>query len=102
MKGLLLKDILNLKNQQGKILVFLIPLYFLLALQMKSSSFFAGLWVMLGATLPISSIAYDEKAKWEKYALTMPITRKELVQVNMYYLSCLLYWETCFPCHLFT
>ena len=86
MKGLLLKDILNFKNQQGKTFVFLIALYFLLALQMKSSSFFAGLWVMLGATLPISSIAYDEKAKWEKYALTMPITRKELV-TSKYVLS---------------
>ena len=41
---------------------------------------------MLGATLPISSIAYDEKAKWEKYALTMPITRKELV-TSKYVLS---------------
>lgn len=79
MKGLILKDFLNFKNQQGKTFLILIAVYFLMALQMHSSSFFAALWVMLGATLPISSIAYDEKAKWEKYALTMPISRKELV-----------------------
>lgn len=86
MKGLLLKDLLNFKNQQGKTFLILIAFYFLMALQMHSSSFFAALWVMLGATLPISSIAYDEKAKWEKYALTMPISRKELV-TSKYLLS---------------
>lgn len=86
MKGLILKDFLNFKNQQGKAFLVLIAFYFLLALQMHSSSFFAALWVMLGATLPISSIAYDEKAKWEKYALTMPISRKELV-TSKYVLS---------------
>lgn len=88
MKGLILKDFLNFKNQQGKTFLILIAFYFLLALQMHSSSFFAALWVMLGATLPISSIAYDEKAKWEKYALTMPISRKELV-TSKYLLSLL-------------
>lgn len=86
MKGLILKDILNFKNQQGKMFLILIVFYFLMALQMHSSSFFAGLWVILGATLPMSSVAYDEKAKWDKYALTMPITRKELV-ASKYLLS---------------
>lgn len=86
MKGLILKDLLNFKNQQGITFLILIAFYFLMALQMQSSSFFAALWVMLGATLPISSIAYDEKAKWEKYALTMPISRKEIV-TSKYVLS---------------
>lgn len=79
MKGLILKDILNFKNQQGKTFLLLIAIYFIIALQMHSSSFFAGVWMIIGVSLPISSIAYDEKAKWDKYALTMPVTRKDIV-----------------------
>ena len=79
MKGLILKDILNFKNQQGKTFLLLIAIYFIIALQMHSSSFFAGVWMIIGVSLPISSVAYDEKAKWDKYALTMPVTRKDIV-----------------------
>lgn len=79
MKGLMLKDILNFKNQQGKTFFLLIALYFIMALQMNNSSLFQGLWIVIGISLPISSIAYDEKAKWDKYALTMPVTRKDIV-----------------------
>lgn len=86
MKGLILKDILNFKNQQGKTFLLIIVLYFFMALQMNNSSFFAGVWMILGLALSISSIAYDEKAKWDKYALTMPVTRKDIV-VSKYLLS---------------
>lgn len=79
MKGLILKDILNFKNQQGKTFLLLTAIYFIIALQMHSSSYFAGVWMIIGVSLPISSIAYDEKAKWDKYALTMPVTRKDIV-----------------------
>ena len=88
MKGLMLKDILNFKNQQGKTFFLLIILYFVMALKMNNSSFFMGVWIVLGITLPISSIAYDEKAKWDKYALTMPVTRRDIV-TEKYLLSLL-------------
>lgn len=79
MKGLMLKDILNFKNQQGKTFFLLVVLYFIMALQMNNSGLFQGLWIVIGISLPIGSIAYDEKAKWDKYALTMPVTRKDIV-----------------------
>ena len=79
MKGLILKDILNFKNQQGKTFLLLIAIYFIIAMQMHNSSFFAGVWMIIGVSLPLASIAYDEKAKWDKYALTMPVTRKDIV-----------------------
>lgn len=88
MKGLILKDILNFKNQQGKTFLLLIAIYFIIAMQMHNSSFFAGVWMIIGVSLPLASIAYDEKAKWDKYALTMPVTRKDIV-AEKYLLSAL-------------
>ena len=35
---------------------------------------------MLGsvAMLPISALGYDERCKWERYALSMPLRKKDL------------------------
>lgn len=78
MKGLLLKDILNLK-QQAKIYLLIILVWMALAFTGSGASFFSGVIAMFSVLIPVSAIAYDEKAKWERYALTMPISRLDLV-----------------------
>jgi len=35
--------------------------------------------VLFGAMLPISTITYDTTARWDKYAVSLPMTRKEIV-----------------------
>lgn len=78
MKGLLLKDLLNLKKQ-AKIYLFLFGFYLAFGIIAKDASFFSGVIMILCAMLPITALSYDERAKWDKYALTMPISRKHMV-----------------------
>lgn len=42
--------------------------------------------MMFMPIIPMSAMAYDEKAKWDRYALTMPVSRADLV-LSKYALS---------------
>ena len=79
MIGLLLKDLLNLKK--------VVKQYLLILAAMSVWAYFAGnpgfvcMYVVLcSAMLVLTSFSYDEYAHFEKYALTMPIGKKTLVQ----------------------
>ena len=78
MAGLLLKDYYNLKSQLKMLGLFLI-LFLVLAISMKNSGFFAGIAMMLAVMMPVTALAYDERAKWDQFAVTMPVTRTQIV-----------------------
>lgn len=78
MKGLLIKDFVNLK-QQMKILGLLCIVYLVMAIATKESSLITTVIAVVSWMLPITAVSYDEKAKWDRYALTMPISYKDLV-----------------------
>ena len=78
MRGLLFKDIINLK-QQAKIYLLIIAIWIAISFANNDNSFFGGLIMIFSILVPISTIAYDEKAKWDRYALTMPVSRKDIV-----------------------
>lgn len=78
MKGLIIKDLINLKKQV-KVFGFLIAFYVFLAIAMENTAMFGGIITILFAILPITALSYDERARWDKYALTMPISRQDLV-----------------------
>lgn len=85
MKGLLLKDILNFKKQ-GVMFFFLIALWFFIGIKNKDMYYLSGIIAMMTLLVPITVISYDEKAKWERYALTMPISKGTVV-VSRYLLT---------------
>lgn len=78
MRGLIIKDLLNLKKQ-GKILVFIILVYSIITIASDDNNFFAAAIAMIFAFIPMTTFAFDEQVKWDKYALTMPVSRKEMV-----------------------
>ncbi len=78
MKGLIIKDIFALR-QQGKILLALLVFYAVYSVVFQNLSMLAGMIVLLCVMLPVTTMAYDEKSKWDKYALSMPIPRKAIV-----------------------
>ena len=85
MKGLLLKDILNFKKQ-GVMFFFLIALWFFIGIKNKDMYYLSGIIAIMTLLVPITVISYDEKAKWERYALTMPISKGTVV-VSRYLLT---------------
>lgn len=88
MKGLLLKDLITLKAQ-AKVMAALIAFYVFLALSSQNNAMFGGIISVMAAILPVTSLSYDEKAKWDKYALSMPVSRKDMV-ISKYLLGLLL------------
>lgn len=47
---------------------------------------FFNVYVLFSVMIPMSAIAYDDKAKWDRYALTMPVSRRDLV-ISKYLLA---------------
>jgi ABC-2 type transport system permease protein len=79
MKGLIMKDFINLKKNL-KIFGVLTVLYAFMSFAMEDSSFFSSIFTMLFAILTLSLYSYDDLAKWDSYALTMPISKDNVVQ----------------------
>jgi ABC-2 type transport system permease protein len=77
MKGLIIKDFFVLKKQ-AKVLLALLVFYLVYAVATKDISMLAMI-TLLCVMLPITTMAYDEKNKWDKYVLSMPIPRNTLV-----------------------
>lgn len=87
MKGLIIKDLLALKKQ-GKLFLGLFAFYFIYAIALKNISMLSMITVLC-VMLPMTTMAYDERSKWDKYALSMPISRKTIV-LSKYLFSILL------------
>lgn len=79
MTGLILKDFLVLKKTL-RYYVFLMAVYALFAFTGTFTySIISGFAVMLGAMGPMSAFAYDEQARWDKFAGSSPVGRKGVV-----------------------
>ncbi|MDF2538398.1 MAG: putative rane protein [Herbinix sp.] len=88
MKGLIIKDFINLKKNI-KILGALTLLYGFMSFAQEDASFFASIFSMLFAILLLSTYSYDDMSKWESFALTMPFQREMIVR-GKYYVMLLL------------
>ena len=69
-RGLLLKDIFELWAQ-CRVQLVLTGVYLLLPL-------FTSVGMILLAMMPIYALGYDERCRWERYALAMPVRKSDL------------------------
>ena len=79
MKGLLYKEFLSLKKYLNA-LGLLLVLYFGIRVYSREVSFFAGFSAMAAVIVTFSAFTYDNYANWDRYALSLPLSRKNLVQ----------------------
>ena len=77
MKGLILKDLLNLKKAIKTMLI--VGIAYSIFFSTVQPTFLTGILTLLFSMQSLSSFSYDEYAKWDSYALTLPISRKDLV-----------------------
>ena len=82
MWGLLHKDLKTI-SLQGRVLAIMVVFYLAFVLLSEAEDALISVVtfsiVLMGILFPITALSYDEKAKWEHYALTMPISRNMLV-----------------------
>ena len=82
MSGILLKDFLYLRQQSKFLLLlfgFFIIFFTFTGNQTELNSLFTTLIVMLTSILVINTFSYDEVSKWDGYAFSLPITKKQTV-----------------------
>lgn len=79
MIGLIKKDFFTLKKQIVLILFFLAFYGILCFAEPNNYSMFAYMITLFSIFIPMTALGYDDRAEWNKYAITMPITRKQLV-----------------------
>lgn len=85
MKGLIIKDLLNLKKNLNTVIVLII-FYALIGYTSSDPSMLIAMISLVLTMMTITTMSYDDLAKWDKYALTMPVSRKSIV-LSKYILS---------------
>ncbi len=78
MKGLILKDVLTLKKAFKSYLILFFG-YLVIDVMSESSALTLSVAFIISTMLPIATISYDEKCKWDKLVNTMPFSRKDIV-----------------------
>lgn len=89
MIGLILKDFYTLR-QYCKTMLFMLVFFALISLGLDNpATFFEGFIIIMSMMMSIYSFSYDNLAKWDRFGLSLPVTRKEVV-ASKYILSLLL------------
>lgn len=81
MRGLVLKDFYNMKSSLLILIGIVIFLNIVSIIEGEGSgSITTTILVMLPMIIATNTIGMDEKTKWDNYAMTMPISRKDVVK----------------------
>ena len=78
MTGLLIKDLLTLKKTFALYLL-IVAFYAILGLKTGDAGMMGGYLAVLAAILPVSSLSYDERCRWPRYAAALPVSRRLMV-----------------------
>lgn len=90
MTGLVLKDFLMMRKTLKTYLIF-----FALYLGMAIAGIFpisivTSMVTVIIAVLPISTFVYDDAAKWDRYAVSLPLGRRKVVGARYLFIALLL------------
>ena len=88
MRGLLLKDLYNLRKD-GKMVLLLIAFFIMIIFIMGNTDLFLSTIMLMLSATSITSFACDNQCKWDTYVNTLPVPRGEVV-MSKYVLSFLL------------
>ena len=79
MKGLIIKEFLGLRRY-FRMLAVLMVLYIFMAFGMTSVSIFAAINAILVMICSLSSFSYDSYNHWNEFAMSLPLSRADLVK----------------------
>lgn len=79
MKGLVIKEFLAMRRYL-KIIGVLLALYIVMALLTHSVAFFSAVNALLVVFCAFNSFSYDRYNHWDEFAVTLPVSRLEMVK----------------------
>lgn len=78
MKSLILKDLYNIShNSKTMILILIIMGAFFIPMSGPVS--YVAITTMICSMMVVTTFSFDDTVKWNRYALVMPVTRKDIV-----------------------
>lgn len=83
MKGLILKDLYNMRNY-GKSLGIVFGMMAIFGIVLKNPSYVTAMMIFLALNASLSLMSLDEQVKWDQYALTMPVNKSLLVKEKLF------------------
>ncbi len=78
MTGLLLKDLLSLKKAGSRIAVFMV-MYIIIFASSGNLTFLSAMITIIMTMFVLNTFAYDELCKWDYFALSLPVTKRQIV-----------------------
>ncbi|MEG1686431.1 MAG: ABC-2 transporter permease [Angelakisella sp.] len=78
MKGLLFKELYQLCSN-AKILLLYIVVFGITAIFSNNPAFFSAMGAVIVFSLPMNSMAFDERAGWDKMAAATPVGRRAVI-----------------------
>ncbi|KGR86468.1 ABC-2 transporter permease [Lysinibacillus odysseyi] len=88
MTALIMKDLYAIKGQM-KSAIYLLLFFMVLAFFFDMGPIVVMFAVLFGSLQVMTSFAFDEMSKWDKYGLTLPVSRRKII-ASKYVLSLLL------------
>lgn len=76
MTGLIVKDFLVMRKSIKVYILFLLFYFIMAALELFSISFITAMIQVIIMMLPLSAFSYDELSKWDRYAFSLPLSRR--------------------------
>ena len=76
MTGLIVKDFLVMRKSIKTYILFLLFYFVMAALGICPISFITAMVQIIIMMLPLSAFSYDELSKWDRYAFSLPLSRR--------------------------
>lgn len=96
MKGLFMKDLLVLRKYARTMAVFIL-VYIVVFSMLDSVDVISGMVTLVLAMMSVATFSYDELAKWDRFGLTMPVSRKQAVASRYLVCRCSRFWAASLP-----
>ena len=80
MKGLLLKDFYTIWKAGRIFIILYIFIAAVSGMNLQNGWSYMGFWMVMMDAQTLSTFSYDHSCNWNRFALTMPVTRKDVVQ----------------------
>ena len=102
MTGLIYKDFMVMKKTLVLYMVIFV-VYGYMGIAYDQGGLLFAMVLVLSSILPVSSIAYDERSKWDRIVNTTPLSRKEIVLAKYLFAILLTVFSVavCFVIYLF-
>ena len=80
MKGLLLKDFYTIWKGGRIFLILYVFMAAVSGVNIQNGWSYMGFWMVMMDSQTSSTFSYDHSCNWNRFALTMPVTRKDVVR----------------------